>query len=326
MSIDNKQFDEQIMEIGREIYEKVSTFVKENKGRDSRLYNNAILKLGDGREMVYPFKPFGESNVKIWNYQWNDELQRGSGDAFGIMLDSGYGFLVDVHFYYLDKENLYYTASEKDYPYNKELTDEEKEDILLYLVQLQEQIPTLVYDKEATHTVSNYTYEAKHNYNIRQYNKEMKKLSKNDPESTVLPSVETAVNWWIIQFMGPKLGGWLGNDFASVMGMVLANDIFSDTQVTKDQLLVFRKELSKVIMEKLSKGYEVDLKTDYSAEGILADAMIKAKISGAKCPMKTQMYVGVNSVRVSAGYQAEIQEIYAIENKDEDPKKNVKKA
>ena len=79
-------------------------------------------------------------------------------------------------------------------------------------------------------------------------------------------------------------------------------------------------------MEKLSKGYEVDLKTDYSAEGILADAMIKAKISGAKCPMKTQMYVGVNSVRVSAGYQAEIQEIYAIENKDEDPKKNVKKA
>ena len=314
----------QVKAIGKEIYEKVSAFVRANKGEDDKLYRNAILRLSDGRKMVVPFNAWGgEPDIKIWNYQWNEELQRGSGDSFSILPKSGYGFLVNITLYYLDKDEVDFTASEQEYPYKSDLTEEQKETIKSYMTQLHEQISTLEYDKEATRSVGNFTYEARKQYNIQQFNEEMKKLSETNPDSKVLPSVETAINWWINQFTGSRLGGSIGDDFNSVLVMAMADQVFSQTSVNKTQVAAFRESLSKALMDKLSKGIEPNLEVDYGPSGILANAMVESGISGSKAPFKTTMVVGVNSVRVSAGYRAEYEEIFANEVQEKKTKRNI---
>ncbi len=316
--------ENQVKNIGKEIYEKVSAFVQANKGDDDKLYSNAILRLSDGRKMVVPFNAWGgQPDIKIWNYQWNEELQRGSGDSFSIMPKSGYGFLVDITFYYLDKDQVDFTASEKEYPYKSDLTEEQKETIKSYMAQLYEQISTLVYDKEATRSVGNFTSEAKKQYNIQQFNEEMRKLSETNPDSKVLPSVETAINWWINQFTGSRLGGSIGDDFNSVLAMTMADQVFSQTSVNETQVAAFRESLSKALMDELSKGIEPDLDVDYGPRGILADAMVESRISGSEAPFKTRMVVGVNSVRVSAGYGAKYEEIFADEVEEEKAKRSI---
>lgn len=316
--------ENQVKAIGKEIYEKVSAFVQANKGDDDELYKNAILRLSDGREMFFPFNAWGDQpNIEIWNYQWNEELQRGAGDSFSIMSKSGYGFLVNITLYYLDKDQVDFTASEQESPYKRDLTEEQKETIKSYMAQLYEQISTLEYDKEATRSVSNFTHEARKQYNIQQFNEEMRKLRETNPDSKVLPSVETAINWWINQFTGSRLGGSIGDDFNSVLAMTMNNQIFSQTSVNESQVAAFRESLSKALMDKLSKGIEPDLDVDYGPSRILADAMVASGISGNKAPFKTRMVVGVNSVRVSAGYRAKYEEIFANQVQEEKTRRSI---
>ena len=316
--------ENQVKAIGKEIYEKVYTFVQANKGDDDKLYSKAILRLSDGRKIVVPFNAwYGQPDIEIWNYKWNEKLQRGSGDSFSIIPKSGYGFLVDITLYYLDKDKVKFTASEEDYPYKSDLTEEQKETIKSYVAKLYEQISTLEYDKEATRSVGNYTFEARKQYNIQQFNEEMRKLSETNPNSKVLPSVETAINWWINQITGSRLGGSIGDDSNSVFAMEMADHFFSQTSVNETQVAAFRELLSKTLMYKLSKGIEPDLEVDYSPRGILADAMEESGISGNKAPFKTNMVVGVNSVRVSTGYRAEYEEIFANEVHEEKAKRSI---
>ena len=316
--------ENQVKAIGKEIYEKVSAFVQANKGDDDKLYSKAILRLSDGRKMVVPFNAWGgQPDIKIWNYQWNEELQRGSGDSFSIMHKSGYGFLVDITLYYLDKDQVDFKASEKEYPDKNDLTEEQKETIKSYMAQLYEQISTLEYDKEATRSIGNFTFEAEKQYNIQQFNEEMRKLSEINPDSKILPSVETAINWWINQFTGSRLGGSIGDDFNFVLAMAMADQVFSQTSVNETQVAAFRESLSKALMDKLSKGIEPVLDVDYGPSGILDDAMVESGISGNKAPFKTRMVVGVNNVRVSAGYRAKYEEIFANEVQEKKAKRSI---
>ena len=57
----NKKFNKQVEGIGKDIYEKVSAFVQENKGDDEKLYSYAMLKLSDGRIMTFSFPDMWES-------------------------------------------------------------------------------------------------------------------------------------------------------------------------------------------------------------------------------------------------------------------------
>ena len=314
--------EKQVIAIGKEIYEKVSAFVQANKGDDDKLYRCAKLRLSDGREMIVPFHPWnGQPDIKISNYQWFEVPKRGSGDYFSIMHKSAYGFLVRINLFYLDREPLDFPASEKEYYYKTDLTEEEKETIKLYMAQLYEQIPTLEYDKEATHSVGNFTDEAREQYNIQQFNEEMRKLRETNLDSKVLPSVETAINWWINQFTGSRLGGSIGDDFNALLTMAMAEKAFSQTSVNETQIVTFRESLSKALMDRLSKGSEPQLSVDYAPSGILGDAMEEAGISGNKAPFKTTMIVGVNSVLVSAGYRAKYEEIFANDVQEEKAKR-----
>ena len=300
-------FDDKVIMLGKEIYKKVYDFVQANKGEDNKLYRKAILKLNDGRKMEFLLElSLGEADVKIWNYNWNDELQSGEGDAFRIMPRTQYGFLISVNFYYLNNVNFYFTTSEKNYPYKKELTDEDMKKIVLYMNKLYELVDTLEYDKEATHSVNNLTYDAKKQYNIQQFNEAMQNVS----ESSLLPSVETAVNWWIDKFTESINGGSIGDNLHSFLAMAMVDKIFNKTPVYEKQSTIFRNFLSKRLMDELSKGREVHLDVDYGPSDILADAMEVAGIDSIKAPFKTHMIVGVNSVRVSVGYGAKYEEIY----------------
>lgn len=304
-------FENQIKLLGKDIYQKVISFVEANKGDDDKLYRGAKLKLKDGREMFVPFNPWGgQPDIKIWNYEWNEELQRGNGDAFSIMAESGYGFLVDITFYNLDKDNTHFVASDMKYPHQKELSADEINAIKNYMAQLYEQVSTLEYDKEATRSISNFTQEARRQYNIQLFNNEMKKLNETESTTKVLPSVETAVNWWINIMNGPTLGGSLGDDINAHLTMRAAEKQFSQTSIDENQLIMFRDSLSKAIMDQLSQGLEVKLDVDYGPSGILLDAIMESGISGSKTPFKTNMVVNVDSVRVSAGYRAEYEEIF----------------
>lgn len=314
MSLSGKEFKKQILKMGEEIYKKVNAFVQENKGDDELLYRNAILKLSDGREMLYSLESYSfGGEIDMSNYTWNEELKRGYGDLMHIMTKSAYGFAFYVNLSYLDKNNIRFEATDKKYPHNRPLSDEEKEEILLYVTQLYEQVSTLKYDKEKTHSIDNYTYEVRRKYNIKRFKEEMVKLHETNPESTILPSVETAVNWWINELTGSRLGDWIGDDYNSFL-----------TSVDEKQINVFRESLSKKIMEKLSQGATGELDVDYGPSGMLADAIIESKISGIKFPLKTHMTIDIDSVKVKYGYEAKFEEIYAIENKDEDAKKKVK--
>ncbi len=316
--------EKQVIAIGKEIYEKVSAFVQANKGDDDKLYRCAKLRLSDGRQMIVPFDPWGATpDIDISNYQWFEVPKRGAGDYFHIFHKSAYGFLVKINLFYLDREPLDFPASEEENYYKTDLTEEEKEIIKLYMAQLYEQIPTLEYDKEATHSVDNFTEKAREQYNIQQFNEEMRKLRETNPDSKVLPSVETAINWWINQFTGSRLGGSIGDDFNALLTMAMAEKAFSQTSVNETQIVTFRESLSKALMDELSKGREPQLSVDYAPSGILDDAMEEAEISGNKAPFKTTMFVGVNSVMVRAGYRSKFEEIFANEVQEEKAKKSI---
>ena len=314
-----------VIKLGKEIYEKVLTFVQTNKGDDDKYYSNAILKLSDGRKIIVSFDGLLK-NLEIWNHHWNEEFQKGSGDSLIITHNTPFGFSIDISLYYLDKDDIDFYASEKEIPYyiKSDLTKEQKETIKLYIEQLYKQIATLEYDKEATHSVNNFTPIVRKQYNIQLFKNKMKELNETNHESNILPSVETAINWWINQITGPKIGGSIGNDFNSIIAMTIANHIFSQTSVDEIQIAKFRELLSKSLMDELSKGIEPNLVTDYGPGGILANAMKESNISEIKVPFKTKMVVGINSVKVSAGYQAEYKEIFNTASLDEKVKVRIK--
>ena len=109
---------------------------------------------------------------------------------------------------------------------------------------------------------------------------------------------------------GTTLGGSLGDDINAHLTMRAAEKQFSQTSIDGNQLIIFRDSLSKAIMDQLSQGLEVKLDVDYGPSGILLDAIMESGISGSKTPFKTNMVVNVDSVRVSAGYRAEYEEIF----------------
>ena len=314
----NKKFNKQVEGIGKDIYEKVSAFVQENKGDDEKLYSYAMLKLSDGRIMTFSFPDMWESSstICIDEEKLDKDTHRYSGNKFTIMPSKKNNkYQVSISLCNSDAKRIHYVAGNK-HSHNVDLTEEEKENILLYMAQIYEQLPTLEYDKELTHSVDNYTCDAQAKLKIQRFNEEIKKLRETNPESSVLPSVETAVNWWIEQITGVKLGGWCGNEFTSIMNMAMANEAFSCSSVNATQIIAFRESLSKAIMNDLSKGYYSSLDVDYGPGGTLLNAAIESNLKGVLFPMKTHMIVDIDSVKVVAGYGMPEEEIFAVDDKN----------
>ena len=310
-----------VMEKGREIFEKVRAFVIANEDDDHKFYNCAILKLSDGRRMTVSFDEFNGPDIKIDNYYWNDKIDDYSGDCFTIMPKANYGFSVSIELFDIDKTNMKFVASEKEIPirYIKELTDQQKKYVETYIMQLYNQLSSLEYDKEATHSINNMNPEVRREYNIQQFNLAIQKMRETNSESNILPSVEAAVNWWIDQFTKSKRGD--DSDIEFELPKELADEFYSNPPIDKHKLEIFKLALSRAIMKELSQGNQPVLYTDYSPFEILADAMDEAGISYDVVPLKKAMFVGVNSVRLNAAYQKEPEIIFSSEQEEENKKR-----
>ena len=296
-------FNNEIKTIGKDIYEKVSAFVEANKGSDPDFYNVAILNLSDGRKMFFSFDSHGW--LRIFNFEWNDELDKGSGEEFNISAKSTYGFLVNINILTLDKDYLSFTVADDNHQFQGELSDENKNIIKNYMTKLQEQIQTLEYDKEATCSIENMNFKARKEYKIQKFNDEVKKMLEEDPTSRALPSVQTAVDWWVEKLTAAKNG----QNYSKMFGP-LAKDLILQNSINDIQLDKFKNLLSQAIMNKLEQGNAVELSTDYSINGILRDALEGAKISLQETPYKPIMNVDVDSVRVAVSYQDKFEEIF----------------
>ena len=76
--------------------------------------------------------------------------------------------------------------------------------------------------------------------------------------------------------------------------------------------------LAKKIMDEFSKGeIRVKLSVDYNPDGILAETFNESGIDSSKAPLKTTMFVNLDSVNVKYGYGAPWEEIFNSEKEDE---------
>ena len=189
------ELNEYVKNIGKDILNIVIKVIEENKGDDDKYYENAYLKLQDGTQITVRFKNYLRKLI-MSRLVWNNEYERNEGYYFSINTHTRYGFCVDVSLRYLDKENLDYVASDKDYG-NKELNEQEIETVIKFIDELHNKFLTVKYDKENTQRVENYNYEQACKYNKQRFNEAMNKLREKNSDCEVLPSVETAVDWWI---------------------------------------------------------------------------------------------------------------------------------
>ena len=307
-------FNNEIKTIGRDIYEKATAFVEANKGLDDAVYLGAILNLNDGRKMYVPFANNYESGkVTLYNYQWNEELQKGSGEEFWISAESSHGFLGSHGFLvsitiFSDKDNLSFTVADDNHQFQEELSEKNKNIIKNYIVQLQEQMSTLEYNKEATCSVQNMTRNARKDYNIQKYNDEVKKMLEADPTSKALPSVQAAVNWWV-----EKLTASINDKNHSKMFGVLPKYLILQNQINDIQLDRFEDLLSQAIMNELGRGNEAEFSTD---DDILRGALEGAEIRIHESSYKPKMQVDVESVRVAESFLDKFEEIFKMSDEE----------
>ena len=67
--------EKQMVSLGKEIYQQIMTFVHTNQENDDFFYENAILKLKDGRKIIVPFHG-GFADIIIKNQQLDKEHQK----------------------------------------------------------------------------------------------------------------------------------------------------------------------------------------------------------------------------------------------------------
>ncbi len=133
-----------------------------------------------------------------------------------------------------------------------------------------------------------------------------------------------AAKWWADQLRGvPRHDAGDARLNFALAGMALLNR----NQPTDGQILKFEAFLGSAIQQELiqsdswRRAIEKDdsgwgsafrtVATDYGPEPILRDALHEAgiKVNSGLLPVKTVMWVSPGSVRVSAGYRAEIVEL-----------------
>ena len=306
------QMETKLLDKAKNIYVRLEEFVKQNRSDNYKDYNGAYIKLAEGRKIFFPFDELN-NQIKIWNYHWDDNRQRSYGDAFSILPVCDCGFLCNLQIFAFDKEKYELTVSEKKARNYHKLTEEQYQLFDNYLTKLAEALETMEYDNDSTYANNNLTIEAEAKNRARECNDEIKRVFGDvDPTTVVLPSVETAVDWWIESIKESSHGGGVGDDFNSRYAMQNAEIAFSQTAVSEMQISVFKDVLSKKIMDQLRRGLIAKIDYDFSSKSFLHDALEEANISDARLPYRTAMIVDAKTVKVRANGMEE--EIYNSEN------------
>jgi hypothetical protein len=139
----------------------------------------------------------------------------------------------------------------------------------------------------------------------------------------IKPEITAAARWWANQIRQGIPTHNNGDAFQSAMARI-ATSLVTDTP-SREQIDTFESALIRGISE--APGFSGDdwrpeqpmwggarriLATDYDPEPLLEEALKAARISDLLLPIKTIMWVDPGSVKVSRGYGAASETIYAL--------------
>ncbi len=305
LSPEELERENKLLEKAKAIYRRIEDYVNANKDNDARDYRGAYIKLPENRKIFFPFDE-ANNQVRIWRYNLN-EGERNYGDSCYILPTCDCGFVCNVQIFVSDKDKIDLVVTEKKASINHVLSEEQFQLFDNYLIRLNEALDAMSYDYEGTRKEDNYTSEAIVRINAKRCEDEIKKLYGDaDPKTVTLPSVETAVNWWIEAIKAPQ-EGTIGADFNSRYANPTDSISFSTTAVSDMQLEIFKDVLSRRLMEQLRRGLPARIDFDFSARSFLHDALEESNISDARLPYRTSMTVDVDSVKlVVAGFEKDI--------------------
>ncbi len=257
-------FDDEVFIYGKEIYNTILQKVQEETvGDDSKNYINAYLLLNDCEKIAVPLNevkpnlrfyitcPGIISQIKF-TYRF-DFIKPGMGiDLFFENYPYGYGR---------------YSVGCLKNPFREEPTQEGKDLMINGLKESLEIVKQANYSKEHTHNKDNFN---KHR-NVVYYMEAMKYLQQIDPNRTVFPTVEYAVN------------------------SVLNSSEFDDYS-DKEQLKKFADILEKKAMERLKSGNNAYIcSLNHRPAGILKEALNEAMIEVDNCRFDVE--IGIDNVK-----------------------------
>lgn len=246
-------FKDSIIEIGKQIYGRVYSYVLVNKDDDDKKYNYAFINLNDGRTIKVPFTPV-TCDLFI-----NDD-----NGTFYIVKNSRFGFLVNFSF----NDKLQYQATEIDFR-KRELTTEEENIMWTYMNDLLELTNSLSYDKTRTQSLDNLNPSEKRAKNIMDYYDEINASLETHPESITIQSVETAVNWWTSRLIQPFTEKEL-NSFKNALILKIMQELsngnlaYLDTEYAPKGIMREAMEESRIDETSIPKGIRMVVGATYA--------------------------------------------------------------
>ena len=292
-------FDEEILELGKKIYEKIWNFVQANKGDDDKYYENCYLRLPDGRAICLHFSGFDthKTSIRMTYTEHHPEYMVFRSDYLTIIPQkSTRGFLVRATLNQLNKTVFDFMAIEGDSNEECMLTAEEKEKALAYFKSLYGDLDELQYD-DAMHSVDNLRSDIREMYKANQYEEAIRQMAIENPEAKVIPAIETAVNWWINAIICCKSGASIGEDAIRKFNTPRTS-YFS--LIGEEKIAEFRNILTQKIKAQLRNGKDVTIETVGNKESlILRSALTEAHIDIARFKDPICMIISADNVHVS---------------------------
>lgn len=167
--MENNDLENQFLLLAKDIYQKITDFVAANKGDDEKFYENAILKLNDGRKIVVPFNNSGLYEFIMLDNIKSDINKGLSGDKFFIGNTKEFGFSASVEIFDSKKDDrISLVVDGKKQEEKKNFSQKEIREIKEYMGNLYAQIESIEYDKENTQSIANYNKEEREKYSKEQ--------------------------------------------------------------------------------------------------------------------------------------------------------------
>ena len=311
--------EKQISIIARKIYNKVITFINNNKCDDDIYYKYAYLKLNKGKQIIFDF-----NSMTLYVISDEKTVYDGFPSCETKIFDGNAEFCFnDVRFDTSLKSKVKKCQKETQRQYYENLLDNQqslsadvKNSIVEYYNKLNKEVDYLQYNKTKTQSLDNFKEEVFDVYNDYMYEKEMSKLESNND---ILPAVQVAVDRWAKIISDDTHTESIGNDSDSKILMTLVNTLFSTKSISEEQITIFKESLAKKIMNAIyeNDGEVVQMKCDYGPDFLLYEAMKESGISIIRTPFKTNMYIRAYWVSVKRGYGAKDEILFdSTENED----------
>lgn len=298
----SRSFQEEILFVGKDFYQKVKAFVQANKNDDDKFYKFAVLRLPNDKQINFSFDEslsYGKLGIKIIEMYYSEDKNDKCGEFVSILPDSVYGFSIICNLYLPNKHRIELYIADNIPSCNISLpkTVDDGMKIVTYISDLYEQLAGIEYDTLATHESTNLTK----NGRIIKCKEAVEKLYENNSQADFLPSVSFAADW--------------------------CSDALNITDYVGEKgELLFKKTLSSLIMEELSQGYSSDLQIkDELYRGILHQALNFVGIDTYKLNFTGNVIVDIDSVKVRETEDDPYIEIFNVPEKDVTKKKKKEK-